>query len=84
MITPAQIRAARAALGWSAADLAKEAGLSLRTIQAIETNLGLEKARKSSVLALRASLESAGIEFTGTPGEVPGIRIHRVEDRMNK
>jgi DNA-binding XRE family transcriptional regulator len=84
MVTPAQIRAARAALGWSAADLAKAAGLSLRTIQAIETNLGLEKARKSSVLALRVSLEDAGIEFTGTPDDAPGIRIHRVQGRTNR
>jgi transcriptional regulator with XRE-family HTH domain len=77
MLTPAQIRAARAALGWSAADLAKAAGLSLRTIQAVETASGSARARKSSVLALKAALEAAGIEFTGTPDDRPGVVIAR-------
>ena len=75
MLIPEQIRAARAALGWSAADLAKESGLSLRTIQALENSENLETTRKSSLLALRFTLESAGIEFIGGPEDRPGIRI---------
>ena len=75
MLTPEQIRAARAALGWSASDLAKESGLSLRTIQALENSEDLQSARKSSLLALRFALEAAGIEFIGSPEDRPGIRI---------
>jgi hypothetical protein len=32
--------------------------------------------RKSSVLAVKAALEAAGIEFIGSPEDAPGIRIH--------
>lgn len=77
MLAPEQIRAARAVLGWSAADLAIQSGLSLRTIQALENSEDLQNARKSSLLALRFALESAGIEFIGTPEDRPGIRVGR-------
>lgn len=71
-----QIRGARSALGWSAYRLGEQAGLSLRTVQTIETDGGELKVRKSSLLAIKTVLESAGIEFIGTPDEGPGIGIH--------
>ena len=76
MITAAQIRSARGALGWSASQLGENAGLSLRTIQTAETEGGELKIRKSSLLAVKSVLEAAGIEFIGTPVDGPGIRIH--------
>lgn len=63
-------------LGWPAKDLASAAGLSHRTIQYLEANGGEETARRSSLLAVKAVLEAAGIEFIGTPDDAPGIRIH--------
>ncbi len=30
------------------------------------------------MLAIKSALEAAGIEFIGTPGDAPGIRIHRL------
>ena len=80
MITSEQIRAGRAALGWSASELAEHSGLSLRTIASIESETGLPQARKSTLLALKASLEAAGIQFIGSPDDAPGIRIHRRPD----
>ena len=77
MIISSQIRAGRAAIGWSAAKLAQQCGLSLRTVQSIEKGEKPEGARKSSMIALKATLEAAGIEFIGTPDDCPGIRIHR-------
>ncbi len=77
MITSAQIRSGRGALGWSATQLGKMAGLSLRTIQTAEAENGHSKVRKSSILAIKATLESAGIEFIGTPDDGPGIRIRK-------
>jgi len=62
-------------LGWSAKMLADQTGLSLRTIQNLESSKGYETGRKSSILAVKAALESAGIEFIGTPDDRPGIRI---------
>lgn len=63
-------------LGWSAKVLADEAGLSLRTIQNIESLSTYDAGRKSSLLAIKAALEIAGIEFIGSPDDAPGIRIH--------
>jgi hypothetical protein len=74
-IISSQIRAGRGALVWSAGHLADEAGLSLRTIQTAEAEGGHNKIRKSSILAIQAALESAGIELIGTPEDGPGIRI---------
>jgi hypothetical protein len=50
--------------------------LSLRTIQTAEAEGGDNKVRKSSILAIKAALEAAGIEFIGSPDNAPGIRIH--------
>ena len=78
-ITSQQIKAARAALNWSAARLASETGLALRTIQNIESSEADSAPRRSSVLAIRAVFEAAGIEFIGSPDDAPGIRIHCVK-----
>jgi transcriptional regulator with XRE-family HTH domain len=76
MLIASQIRSARGALGWSASELGEQAGLSLRTVQTAESEGGEDKIRKSSLLAIKSVLESAGIEFIGTPEDAPGIRIH--------
>jgi hypothetical protein len=47
----------------------------LRTVQSIENDEKPEGARKSSMIALKATLETAGIEFIGTPDDGPGIRV---------
>lgn len=62
-------------MGWAASELAKQAGLSLRTIHSVEAENGHAQVRKSSILAVQAALEAAGIEFIGTPDDGPGIRI---------
>ena len=56
--------------------MGEEAGLSLRTIQTAEADDGHNKVRKSSLLAIKATLENAGIEFIGTPDDGPGTRLH--------
>lgn len=70
-----QVRAARAMLGWSASELGERAGLSRRTIQSLENPNTSKEVRHSSVLAIRAVFEAAGIEFIGTPEDGPGVRI---------
>lgn len=75
VITGAQIRAARSALGWSGSELAQACDVSLRTISKIETYNGLPDARIATLVKLKSSLEAAGIEFIGTPDDAPGIRI---------
>jgi DNA-binding transcriptional regulator YiaG len=75
MITGRQIRAARFALRLSAQELAKLCGVSLPTIQRFEQVDGIPPSRSSTLLDVKRGLEAAGIEFTGTPEEGPGIRI---------
>ena len=74
-ITVEQIRAARAALKWTAGELAEKAGIAPRTMQTIESKTGVPEVRKSTILAIVQILSSAGIEFIGTPDDRPGIRV---------
>ena len=75
MLTSAQIRCARAALGWSAQDLAEKSGVVRRTIASIEGQSGVPGANSTTLQKIQAALEAAGIEFIGTPNDAPGIRI---------
>jgi transcriptional regulator with XRE-family HTH domain len=68
-----QFRAARALLGWSQTKLAERAGMSLPTVKRFETGRGANVSPDARQ-ALRAALESAGIEFTN--GDAPGVRLH--------
>jgi len=61
-VTPAQVIAARKQLGWSQTRLAGPAGLNGGTISKFE--MGVRHLPVTKVAAIRAALESAGIEFT--------------------
>ncbi len=78
MLIPAQIRAARALLSWSQAELAEASGVALQSIKNIET--GKTDPRLSTATALRRALEKAGVVFL-TDGESvnggPGVRLAR-------
>ncbi len=74
MVTAAQIRAARALLGWSGAQLAQAAGVSLQTIRRMESELGPGRSSAANVDAVRRALETAGVVFLdGDDG--PGVRL---------
>jgi DNA-binding Xre family transcriptional regulator len=75
MITGTQIRSARAALRWSVQELADRAGISIQTIKRFEVVDGVPASRSSTLLDIRTALESAGIEFIGSPTDRPGIRV---------
>ena len=75
MLTGFQIRAARAGLRITAKELADRAGVSLPTIQRFETVDGVPPSRSTTLLGVKTALESAGIEFIGTPQDGPGIRL---------
>ena len=76
MLTTQQIRMARGALRWSAQRLSKEAGVALKTIQRIEGLDGVPTSHTQTLQAIQQALESAGIEFVGSPGDAPGVRLH--------
>ncbi len=72
-ITPAQCRAARGMLDWHRDELAKHSGVNKRTILRFE---GMEgDTRPTTLAAIRAALEAAGVEFTN--GDVPGVRLRQ-------
>jgi transcriptional regulator with XRE-family HTH domain len=65
----------RAALGWSIATLATKSFVSVSTIKRLETDGGFLKATEANLRLIRETLEAAGIEFIGEPGEGPGVRL---------
>ena len=75
MLTGMQIRSARAALGWSAQELATKAGVSMKTIMRLESVDGVPQSRSETLLEIQSAFEAAGIEFIGSPNDRPGIRF---------
>lgn len=78
MVTAAQIRAARALLGWSGAQLAQAAGVSLQTIRRMESDLGPGRSSAANVESVRRALEAAGVVFLEADGAGvagPGVRL---------
>lgn len=68
MITAAQLRAARALVGVDQRTLADLAGLSLPTIQRMESSEGVIRGNVDSLTKLLAALDGAGIELIGEGG----------------
>ena len=65
MITGAQMRAARALLGIDQRALAQRSGLSLPTIQRMESSDGVVRGNVDSLMKLVEALAAAGIELIG-------------------
>ena len=76
-MVPVQIRMARAAVGWGVRELAEKAGVTANTVTRIENGAD---AKQSTVVALRAALEAAGVEFIPENGGGPGVRLRKVAD----
>lgn len=66
MMTPAQIRAARALLGWKQTDLAEAAGVSEISVKNIER--GATDARGSTLGKIQSAFEAAGLEIIPAGG----------------
>lgn len=75
MVTGSQIRAGRSALQWSADKLAAEAGVVSKTIRRLESAPEVPQTTTGTLAKIQAALESAGIEFIGTPQDGRGIRM---------
>jgi transcriptional regulator with XRE-family HTH domain len=76
-LTPAQIRAARALLHWSAEDLARESAVGLATIRRAENSQNETSMNVPNDLAVRRALEAAGVEFIDEDGGGPGVRLRK-------
>ena len=72
-----QIRAARALLRWSADDLARESALGLATIRRAENSDEETSMTAANDMAVRRTLEGAGVEFIDENGGGPGVRLKK-------
>ena len=80
-LTSAQIRAARGLLRWSAEDLARDASLGLATIRRAESAEGETSMTTANDLAVRRTLEAAGVEFIDENGGGPGVRLRNRQQK---
>lgn len=85
MITAAQLRAARALLGIDQRTLADLAGVSLPTIQRMETSQGNVRGIVDTLTKVIEALNAAGIELIGenarSEGDGRGVRFRQVTQR---
>lgn len=80
MISPAQMRAARALLGWKQTDLAVAAGVSEMSVKNIEREAA--SPREATLAKLRGALEAAGVIFldAGVSRDGgPGVRLREAK-----
>jgi len=74
LITSGQIKAARALLGLTVAELAKLAGIGFTTMVRLESADGIPAGNVKTLTSVKAAIETAGIEFIGTPDDGAGVR----------
>jgi transcriptional regulator with XRE-family HTH domain len=81
MITGAQIRAARALLGIDQRELAQRSGLSLPTIQRMESSDGVVRGNVDSLMKLAEAFAAGGVELiaegAASSGGGRGVRLKR-------
>jgi transcriptional regulator with XRE-family HTH domain len=76
MIEAAQLRAARALIGWSQAELAEAAGVSVSLVDRFETGQP-DSIAAETVAKMRTALESAGVAFIPKNGGGAGVRLRK-------
>ncbi len=72
-----QIKAARALLGWSQADLAQMSKVSEPTIARLEASDGELGGREVTARKIQEAFEAAGILFLDSDGLGPGVRLKK-------
>jgi transcriptional regulator with XRE-family HTH domain len=80
MLTPDQLRAARALVDWTRDELAKRSGVSANTVKGFERDGSDPKL--STMSKWKQALEEAGVIFiddAGPKSEGPGVRLVREE-----
>ena len=77
-LAAAQIRAARALLGWNQTELAAASGISVSSVKNLEG--GMTEPNPRTIIALRKAFKVAGVILLG-PGDVQdgghGVRLRK-------
>ncbi|WP_312011939.1 helix-turn-helix transcriptional regulator [Bradyrhizobium sp. AUGA SZCCT0182] len=85
LVTTRQIKAARALLAWSQADLANRSGISEPTVARLESADGEVGGREDTAQRMRAAIEAAGVDFIDENGGGPGVRLRKpTKDKSRK
>lgn len=88
MLTGAQLRAARALLGIDQKTLADQAGVSLPTVQRMESSPGIVRGVVDTLAKIVTALDRAGIELIGDSaqsyGRGRGVRLKNAAERAAK
>src|SRR5262249_3721033 len=77
LVTTRQVKAARALLGWSQADLASHSGISEPTVARLESTDGEFGGRQGTAAKIRHAIEAAGVQFIDEDGGGPGGRLRK-------
>jgi transcriptional regulator with XRE-family HTH domain len=75
VVTGRQIRAARALIGWSQAELARASGVSKSTVIKFESSDGYLGAWSKPVRKIWKAMEEAGVDFFEEDGGGEGVRL---------
>jgi len=75
MLTAEQIRAGRAILKWTLNDLAMRSGVSLPTVQRMESATGVPNGRIGNLQKIENALVDGGVVFIDENGGGPGVRL---------
>jgi transcriptional regulator with XRE-family HTH domain len=79
-----QMKAARALLGWSQSDLARNSGISEPTVKRLEAAEGEVGGRTETGDKLRSALEAGGVEFIAENGGGAGVRLKSSAPRLSR
>ena len=83
MISIRQIKAARALLGWSQADLAKHSGVSEPTIAKLKSAEGKLGGREETADKIQTAIEAAEITFIDENGGGRGVRLRKRQKKKD-
>lgn len=76
-ISGRQIAAARVLIGLAPGELARRAKISTPTLIRMEASHGEAVGLIDNIVAVRAALEKAGVEFIAENGGGPGVRLRK-------
>jgi transcriptional regulator with XRE-family HTH domain len=77
VVTTRQIKAARALLGWSQADLAEKSGVSEPTVARLESVDGELGGRELTIEKILVAIKAAGVKFIEADGGGLGVRLRK-------
>jgi transcriptional regulator with XRE-family HTH domain len=79
LFTSAQLKAARAMLKWSLADLSEKSDIGTSTLKRLEAADGVPNGHLSTFTKLIEVFSKAGVQFIGSPDDGPGVRLFAKE-----